>query len=334
MILLLGATGYVGQAFAKELRRRGICFIPLSRSAFDYTRFELLFDYVRKIRPELVINAAGFSGRPNLDACESARMNTFQANTLLPQTISRVCSMTNTPFGHVSSGGIYSGSKVFENGHTRVERDLNEPSVRRLFDNCPEKFIGFCEIDEPNFSFRNPPCNFQSGTKALAEEALRGASQTYVWRIRMPFDEHEGSCNFLARLQGYPKVYDHITSLSHVQDFVRACLGLVELRAPYGTYNVCNPGAVTTRYVVELIQRVLKPSRSFEFWSGDEEFYHEAARAPRSCAILDMTKLLRVGVKMRPLEQALVDALERWQPSLAAVASEFRAIEPANFSRF
>src|SRR2546430_6828446 len=104
MILLLGANGYIGQAFASELRRRGCCFIPLSRSAFDYTRFELLFDYVRKMRPELVINAAGYPGRPNVDACELARAETFRANTLLPQTIARVCPATNTPLGHVSSG--------------------------------------------------------------------------------------------------------------------------------------------------------------------------------------------------------------------------------------
>src|SRR6266850_6509289 len=57
MILLLGATGYVGQAFARALRSRKDSFIPLSRSAFDYTRFEFLFDYIRKVGPELVINA-------------------------------------------------------------------------------------------------------------------------------------------------------------------------------------------------------------------------------------------------------------------------------------
>jgi dTDP-4-dehydrorhamnose reductase len=58
MILLLGATSYVGQTFARALRRRKDSFIPLSRNAFDYTRFEFLFDYIRKVRPELVINAA------------------------------------------------------------------------------------------------------------------------------------------------------------------------------------------------------------------------------------------------------------------------------------
>src|SRR5262245_41517424 len=209
MILLLGATGFTGQAFARELRGRGDCFIPLSRSAFDYTRFELLFDYVRKIKPELVINAAGYSGKPNLDACETARMQTFQANTLLPQTVAKVCLMTNTPLGYVSSAAIYSGAKVYEKGHMRVETDLNRSNIRALFDDHPEKFFGFTEIDEPNFTFRSPPCSFLAGTKALAEEALRGEAQTYIWRAGMPFSQRDDECNFLTKLQTYSKVYDH-----------------------------------------------------------------------------------------------------------------------------
>jgi len=69
MILLLGSSGYVGQAFATELRRRGHGFIPLTRKAINYGDFNLLFDYVRKVKPEFIINAAGYRGRPNVDAC-------------------------------------------------------------------------------------------------------------------------------------------------------------------------------------------------------------------------------------------------------------------------
>ena len=313
MILLLGATGYYGQAFARELRGRGRLFIPLSRNAFDYARFDLLFDYVRKIKPELIINAAGYNGVPNVDACETARMQTFQANTLLPQTVARVCFITNTPLGHVSSGCIYSGAKLVEEGTLRVERNLALPEVRRAFDRHPERFIGFTELDEPNFSFRNPPCSFLAGTKALAEEALRGVPRTYIWRPRLPFDEQDHPRNFLTRLQRYTRVLDHITSLSHLRDFVRACLDLADHRAPYGIYNVTNPGAVTTRHVVDLINHYLGSWRRFVFWENEEEFYSVAAKAPRSSAILDATKLLRTGIKVRPVEQALEDALSHWR---------------------
>ena len=42
MILLLGATGYIGEAFVTELRSRKKEFITLSRSQVDYSRFDLL----------------------------------------------------------------------------------------------------------------------------------------------------------------------------------------------------------------------------------------------------------------------------------------------------
>jgi dTDP-4-dehydrorhamnose reductase len=320
MILVLGASGFIGQAFCRELRRRGIAFVPLSRIAFDYTRFDLLFEYVRKIRPVFLINAAGYSGRPNMDGCEEHRMAAFLANAILPQTIAQVCVATNTPWAHVSSGGIYSGAKVFEDGKMRVVKDLNSPELRRLFDAEPDRFFGFTEFEKPNSTFRALPCSFLSGTKALAEEVLQDFAQCYVWRARMPFGEKDEPCNLLSKLWHYPRVYDHVTSLTHVDDFARAGLDLWERHAPFGTYNMTNPGAVTTRQVVEMMRQVLKPSRRIEFWANDLEFYSSGARAPRSSCILDVTKLLGAGVKMRPVKEALADALKLWRPGLAPLS--------------
>jgi dTDP-4-dehydrorhamnose reductase len=309
MILLLGASGYMGQAFATELRRRRYSFIPLTRRAIDYTSFELLFDYIRKLKPEFIINAAGYPGRPNVDACETAREETLFANTLLPQTISRACSMTSTPWGHVSSGCIYHGAKLIDEKGTRI---VEGAELRQLFAGSPEKIFGYTEWDEPNFSFRNAPCNFYSGTKTLAEEAIRGVGDVYLWRPGMPFNERSEPRNFLWRIQNYAKVFNGVNSLSHLDDFVRACLDLWERQAPFGVYNMTNPGAVLTRQVVEMVERILKPNRHFEFWKDEEEFYRLGAKAPRSNCVLDVSKLLVAGVKVRPVEEALEDSLRNW----------------------
>ena len=317
-ILLLGASGYVGRAFAGELRRRRCCFIPLSRRAIDYTQFDLLFDYVRKMKPIFLINAAGFTGEPHGDGCEVGREEALRANMLLPQTIARVCLMTNTPWGHVSAGCIYTGAKLIENGQARVERDLNRPDLRRLFAQNPEKFCGFTELDEPNFSFLYPPCSFYSGTKALAEQAIHGVGNCYIWRANSPFNERNEPRNFLSKIQRYPKVYDHVNSMSHLEDFVRACLDLWERRAAFGIYNVTNPGAVTIRQVVAMIQRTLKPGRAFEFWKDDEKYDQSTAKAPRSNCLLDISKLLATGVQIRPVEEALEDSLHKWHTTTHA----------------
>jgi dTDP-4-dehydrorhamnose reductase len=316
MILLLGASGYIGEAFAKELRRRKMDFVPLARKQIDYTRFDLLLEFLKAAKPVFVINAAGFTGKPNVDACELDKAGTLAGNTLLPQTIAHACAAVGIPWGHVSSGCIFSGAKIVEDGRMRVEKDLTKPELRALAKKSPDKIRGFTETDAPNFSFRNLPCSFYSGTKALGEEAIAGIGQSYIWRLRIPFDGFDNARNYLSKVQRYVKVYDNVNSISHRADFVNACLDLWELRAPFGIYNVTNPGFVTTRHVIEMIQKKLKPAKRFEFWSNDEEFYKIAAKTPRSNCVMDVSKLLTAGVKIRGVEEALEDSLKNWKSEL------------------
>ncbi|MSU61926.1 MAG: NAD-dependent epimerase/dehydratase family protein [Pedosphaera sp.] len=313
MIILLGATGYIGQAFAQALRRQNREFVAVSRKDLDYTRFDRLLPFLRERKPEFLINAAGYTGKPNVDACEVARADTLQGNTLFPLTLAHACLAANIPWGHVSSGCIYAGAKLDEPAGTRVEKDLTQPDAKALLSQHPEKLHGFTENDPPNFSFRDGPCSFYSGTKALAEESIAGLGQSYVWRLRIPFDEFDNPRNYLSKIQRYSKVYDNVNSLSHRTDFVTACIETWVRRVPFGTYNVTNPGFVTTRQVVGLIEKILKPNRTFEFWSSDAEFYKTGAVTPRSNCVLDITKLLATGIKPRPVEEALESSLHQWQ---------------------
>jgi dTDP-4-dehydrorhamnose reductase len=314
MILLLGASGYIGEAFARELTRRGTKFQGLARKEVDYTRFENLWKFLKDRRPEFVINAAGYTGKPNVDACEIARADTLQGNTLLPVTIAEACAAAGVPWGHVSSGCIFSGAKVNINGQVRAEKDMTRPEMKALIETDRAAIHGFTEADTPNFSFRDPPCSFYSGTKALGEEAILGVGQSYIWRLRIPFDEFDNARNYLSKVQRYPKVYDNVNSISHRADFVNACLDTWKLRAPFGIYNVTNPGWVTTRQVIKALERILKPNRKFEFWESDEEFYRVAAKTPRSNCIMEADKLLKTGVKVRPVDEAIEASLKNWQP--------------------
>jgi dTDP-4-dehydrorhamnose reductase len=321
MIVLLGASGYIGEAFARELQSRGSPFIPLSRRNVDYTKFVELLRFLRETKPTFLVNAAGFTGRPNVDACEIAKADTVAGCVLLPEVIAQACEVAGIPWGHVSSGCIYSGAKIIEAGKARVEKDMTHPELRMLVEKKPECIYGFTENDTPNFSFRDLPCSFYSGCKALAEEAIAETSRHYSWRLRIPFDEWDSPRNYLSKVQRYSKVYDNVNSVSHRGEFVRACLDLWERRAPFGVYNVTNPGFITTRRVVELVQAVLRPSRSFEFWNNDEEFYRVAAKTPRSNCVLDVSKLLATGVQIRPVEDAIEASLREWAPEARAMVA-------------
>jgi len=315
MIVLLGATGYIGRQFATALGGQGLPFVAPSRSEIDYTRFGVLLDFLSQTKPDFLINAAGYTGKPNVDACEQHKADTLHGNALFPAIVAHACAALAIPWGHVSSGCIFSGAKVAAAGQCQVERDLNQPRWQALLRENRGAFRGFTETDEPNFSFRRPPCSFYSGAKALGEEAIQGVGQSYIWRLRIPFDQFDNLRNYLSKLQNYSKVYDNANSLSHRADFVAACLELWRRRAPFGVYNLTNPGFVTSLQVVEMIQKILQPARVFDFWEGDEEFYRVAAKTPRSNCILDVSKLLATGVPMRPVEEALADALRQWRPA-------------------
>src|SRR5579872_6936985 len=152
MILLLGGSGYIGEAFAAEMQRRKTDFISLSRKQVDYTRFDLLLEFLRSNVPSFVINCAGFTGKPNVDACELDKAGTLLGNSLLPQTIAHACHAAGIPWGHISSGCIYSGAKISENGTVRVEKDMTRPELHALAEIKSPAILGFTEADTPNFS--------------------------------------------------------------------------------------------------------------------------------------------------------------------------------------
>ncbi len=312
MILLLGASGYVGKEFARVLSKRAINFITLRREQTDYTSASQLSAYLATHRPDFIINAAGFTGKPNVDACELQKEETMQGNVYFPKMLAEVCAELGIPWGHISSGCIFSGCLVEQNGTWVAEKNMNQDYIRKIALTEPSRLKGFDESFPPNFCFNDGPCSYYSGTKALGEEAIKGIGSHYVWRLRIPFNEINNPRNYLTKIQTYAKVYDNLNSLSHLEDFVNACIDCWVKHIPYGTYNVTNPGFVSTRQVVDLIKKILKPHRDFTFWESDEEFYRLGAKALRSNCILDSNKLLQVGVPMRSIEQAISESLNKW----------------------
>lgn len=313
MVFLLGASGYIGQAFGKEMIQRGIPFRTISRKEINLADHRFLVAALRKEKPKFVINAAGFTGKPNVDACENQRGETITGNVTLAQTVAQACHEVGIMLGFVSSGCIYTGAKVRrECGTWAVEDRLTEPLVSELLANRSDRVAGFTETDEPNFCFTHNNCSFYSGTKALAEEVMAGFPDFYVWRLRIPFDEFDGVRNYLSKVQRYAKVYQNWNSISHRRDFVAACLDTWLQKITGGVYNVVNPGYISTREVVQKIQQQLKPAWKPKFWESDDEFYRFGAVTPRSNCILDTTKILKAGIRIRSSAEAMEDALNRW----------------------
>ena len=130
--------------------------------------------------------------------------------------------------------------------------------------------------------------------------------------MRLPFDQYDHPRNFLSKLLSFPKVLDTRNSMSHRGDFVKACLDLIELKAPFGTYNMTNPGAVWTHDIVDMLkQRPGLFKTDWEYWDL-VEFILQVRRTPMSNAELDVSKLLATGVKIRPVMEAMEDSIKNW----------------------
>jgi dTDP-4-dehydrorhamnose reductase len=277
----------VGQAYQALLKRKGLAFRNLRRSDVDYANAATLRAAFLADKPEFVINAAGYTGKPNVDACELHKAECLLGNAVLPGIVAQACEAAGIPWGHVSSGCIYSG------------------------DGPGEK--GFTERDEPNFTFRSNHCSFYSGTKGLGEEVLAGRPNVFIWRLRIPFDGVENPRNYLTKLMRYPRLLEATNSISELDEFVDATLACWTKRVPFGTYNVTNPGKVTTREVVELIRRSGVCRKDFSFFSSEDEFMRTAAKTPRSNCVMDSSKLAAVGIELTPVQDALERDLKGWK---------------------
>jgi dTDP-4-dehydrorhamnose reductase len=287
MIYLLGGSGYVGAAYQAMLARKGVPFRNLRRAEFDYTDRQKLADLLRSEKPTFLINAAGYTGKPNVDACELHKSECLFGNAVLPGTVAQACADAGVPWGHVSSGCIFTGAR-------------------------PDG-SGFTEEDTPNFTFRTNNCSFYSGTKALGEEALAGVPNVYVWRLRIPFNEVDNPRNYLTKLMRYERLLEATNSISQLDEFVAATFACWEKRVPFGLYNVTNPGAITTHEVVDLIRKTDISQKEFVFFKDEADFMAKAAKTPRSNCVMDSSKLAATGIRMTEVHEAVERDLRRWQ---------------------
>ena len=144
-VLILG-KGYIGSYLEKYLKT---CSSKLkdvrivSRDLCDYSTVTGLHDLMEQKWVDFIINCSGFTGKPNVDACEDAKDLCWDLNVTVPSRIAQVCLENNIPFGQVSSGCIYTG----------YEKE-------------------YSETDIPNFGLYNNESSFYSKSKHACELAL------------------------------------------------------------------------------------------------------------------------------------------------------------------
>lgn len=275
-ILLLG-KGYIGTSLEQALLRNNVKVDSFSKSQLDYTSPVILQKYLKDCANEYeaVINCSGYTGSPNVDACEKNKQACWFWNVIVPRNIVLSSNAFAIPTIQVSSGCIYNG----------YEKE-------------------FTENDEPNFGLFNNESSFYSKSKHACETIFQNC-YGYILRIRMPFDGSLASKNYLNKLYKYGKLIsmkNSLTSTSDLNEFICKFL-YVYKQIPSGPINVVNPGAFNAEEITNLLKKydVVNPDWQFI------DIKQLDTVANRSNCVLDTEKLRSYNLELPPA----ITSLER-----------------------
>lgn len=258
---LVYGPGWLGTQWARRLGAK------LTQT--DITDDEAVRSELKAEAPVRVINAAGATGSPNVDALEGHPGQTYTSNVVGPIRLASICRELGIHMTHLGSGCIYSGDAGG---------------------------AGFTEEDPPNFHG-----SLYSRSKALAEAALRDFDVLQL-RIRLPISAEPGPRNLLTKLLGFERVASVPNSVTVLEDFWPAADALVA-RAETGVWNMVNAGVETHDALLGLWREHVDPEHAFEVITPDE--LQGDLVAKRSNCILDTTKLARAGLAMPHVDEAL-----------------------------
>jgi dTDP-4-dehydrorhamnose reductase len=213
-VLISGANGTLGQAFARICENRGLSYHLLSRSQMDIVDRESVAAAINHYQPWAVINAAGYV---RVDKAEKERESCLRENFGGPQCLARECALRKLPLVTFSSDLVFDGLK----GAPYVESD---PTA---------------------------PLNIYGKSKAAAEERvledLPGALIIRTSAFFGPWDKFNFAHSVLDTLSKghtFLAAADAAISPTYVPDLVNAALDLL-IDGEYGIWHLANSGVVT-----------------------------------------------------------------------------------------
>lgn len=278
MKILIFGRGYVGNKFFDYFSEKSEVEVDFADCRVE--DYSLVKRELEEKRPDVIINCAGKTGRPNVDWCEDNKSETMFGNVVVPLMLARASDELGIYMVHIGSGCVYTGDK---NG------------------------VGFCEDDEPNFAG-----SFYSRTKAWSEAVLKEFPILQL-RLRMPLDGQPGERNFITKITKYARVISIPNSLSVLDDFLQAAWELIA-KHETGVFNLTNPGVIDHEEILEMYKEIVDPNFEYELMSLSE--LEKVTKAGRSNCGLSSRKLEEAGVHMRPIREALKDVLQQYKKNM------------------
>lgn len=267
-LLITGATGTLGRAFARACEQRGLSYRLTNRSELDIAETERVEGVLDALNPWAVVNAAGYV---RVDCAESEPDLCLRENAHGPATLATACAARGVALLTFSSDLVFDGTK----------------------------HGSYVETDTP------APLNVYGRSKAEAErlvaEAHEGALVVRTSAFFGPWDEHNfvnHALDALSAGRAFPAASDVTVSPTYVPDLVNACLDLL-IDGERGVWHLANAGEVTWAELAQVAAAQVGLDASLVELRPNESF-RLPARRPASVVLTSER-----GTLLPPLDCAL-----------------------------
>jgi dTDP-4-dehydrorhamnose reductase len=277
IVVFGGKTGWIGQKIVTIIQEQGLIAF-CAKSRLEYR--EEIEQEIAAINPDYIINAAGITGKPNVDWCEDHKIETIRVNLLGTLNLIDVASQHNLHVTNISTGCIY---------HYDDKHPMNSG-------------IGFTEEEKPNFEG-----SFYSRMKVRLEEVIMLYPNVLNLRIKMPIST-ELDKGFVGKIIHFKKVVNIPNSLTILDDLLPIAVDMT-LREIKGNFNFVNPGALSHHQVLDLYKEYVDPNFTYQGFTLEEQ--SQILKVPRANAELSTEKLLKLYPHILPIREALINIFKR-----------------------
>lgn len=273
MKILIFGKGWIGSRMAETWQHEAV----ISSARID-DKAAILAE-IEKHHPDVVVNAAGKAGVPNVDWCETHPLETMRSNTIAALILAETCQEKGVYMLHLGTGCVFYGPSPSEGGWKEDD-------------------------------FANPEAIY-TRTKYATELILSRLPNVAVIRFRMPIDYIPSSKNLINKLVRYPKVIDVENSVTILEDLISTCHQLMEKRAA-GVFHVVNSGTMHHRALLDLYRKYVDPTHTCEWITEQDLVTQGLATKKRSNNIMQSPNLEALGIKMRPIMEALEETMQKY----------------------
>ena len=272
-----GKNGWIGQKLVQLLKDSG--HHPICAESRLENRQDIINE-IEHTKPEAIINAAGITGKPNVDWCEDHKQETLRTNVIGTLNLADVAFQHGLHLTNISTGCIY-------------EYDEKHPMGSG---------IGFTEDEEPNFTG-----SFYSRTKIMMEKMILEYPNVLNLRVKMPISL-ELDKGFVGKLAKYKKLINIPNSITILDDLLPIAIDMT-LKGISGNFNFVNPGTMSHHEVMDLYKHYIDPNHSYEGFSLEEQA--QILKARRANAELSTEKLLKLYPNIPKVKESLNQLLIR-----------------------